>query len=120
MDGDTYLLHQVHAAKLAADASADVMSTWLMWQRRVPEAVLASFLPAGIASAIVSRRDLSGLRLTHRGRYVLAHMPPSAQAVRFVGLLVSWRAAYRHRPWGIVTGHLLVVAGWSFGLAGHQ
>jgi hypothetical protein len=47
-------------------------------------------------------------------------MPPSAQAVRFVGLLVSWRAAYRHRPWGIVTGHLLVVAGWSFGLAGHQ
>lgn len=54
MDRDTYLLHQVHAAKLGPDGSADVVSTWLMWQRRVPAAVLAGFLPAGIGSTIVS------------------------------------------------------------------
>ena len=87
LDRDTYLLYQVHPAKLAADGSADVVSTWLMWQRRVPAALLAGFLPAGIGSAIVSRRDLSGLRRTRPGHYVLTHMPPSAQAVRFAGQL---------------------------------
>jgi len=88
-----------------------------MWQRRVPAAVLAGFLPAGIGSAIVSRRDLSGLRRTRPGHYVLTHIPPSAQAVRFAGQVVAWRAAYRHRPWGIAAGHFLIMAGWSFGFA---
>ena len=118
MDRDTYLLYQVHPAKLAADGSADVVSTLLMWQRRVPAALLAGFLPAGIGSAIVSRRDLSGLRRTRPGHYVLTHIPPSAQAVRFAGQVVAWRAAYRHRPWGIAAGHFLIMAGWSFGFAG--
>jgi hypothetical protein len=41
MDGNTYLLHHIHAAKLATDVSPDVVSTWLMWQRR-PRAALPS------------------------------------------------------------------------------
>ena len=116
MDRDAYLLHQVHPAKLATDVTAGVVSGWLMWHRRVPAALLAAFVPAAVASAVLMRRDLSGLRQTRRGRYVLAHMPPSAQAVRLAGQLVAWRSAYRHRPWGIVAGHLVVVAGWSYGL----
>jgi hypothetical protein len=71
-------------------------------------------LPAWIvASALVLRRDLSGLRGTRR--YVLAHMPPAAQAVRLLGQITAWRAAYRHRPGGILIGVLVIVAGWSFG-----
>ena len=116
MDRDAYLLHQVHPAKLATDITVGVVSGWLMWHRRVPAALLAAFVPAAVASAVLMRRDLSGLRQTRRGRYVLAHMPPSAQAVRLAGQLVAWRSAYRHRPWGIVAGHLVVVAGWSYGL----
>lgn len=116
MDRDAYLLHQVHAAKLATDISADVASTWLMWHRRVPAALVASFLPAAAASAVLIRRDLSGIRNTRRGRYVLAHMPPSAQAIRLAGLVMLWRAAYRHRLAGIAAGHVLVAVGWSHGL----
>jgi hypothetical protein len=116
MDRDAYLLHQVHPAKLATDIGAGIISDWLMWHRRVLAALLAAFPPAVTASAILMRRDLSALRDSRRGRYVLAHMPPSAQAVRFAGQLVAWRAAYRHSLAGIVAGHLLVVAGWSYGL----
>jgi hypothetical protein len=116
MDRQAYLLHQVHAAKLATDISAAIVSGWLMWHRRVPAALVAGFVPAGIASALVTRRDLSTLADTRRGRYVLAHMPPAAQGLRLAGQVVVWRAEYKHRLTGIVAGHVLVAAGWSHGL----
>jgi hypothetical protein len=92
------------------------VASLLMWHRRLPAALVAGFVPAGIASAIVARRDVSYLANTSRGRYVLKFMPPSAQAVRLAGQVVAWRAAYRHQVWGIFAGHLLIVAGWSYGL----
>ena len=106
----------MHPAKLATDAAADVVSTWLMWRGRPGTALLVAHAAAGAASAVVVRRDLSALGRTRRGRYVLAHMPASAQAVRYAGQVVVWRAAARHRPWGIALGHLVVAAGWSHGL----
>ena len=96
MDTDNYLLHQVHAGKLATDIRAGSVSTVLMWQRRIPVALVIAHVPPIVAAAVVLRRDLSGLRGTRRGRYVLAHMPPAAQAVRMLGQITAWRAAYRH------------------------
>jgi hypothetical protein len=116
IERDAYLLHQVHLAKLATDFSADLAATWLMWRRNVPHALLTGFLPAAVASAALIRRDLSGIRDTRRGRYVLAHMPPSAQTVRFIGQVIAWRAAYRHHLAGIAVGHALIAVGWSHGL----
>jgi hypothetical protein len=86
-----------------------------MWQRRIPVALVIAHVPPIVASAVVLWRDLSGLRGTRRGRYVLAHMPPAAQAVHMLGQITAWRAAYRHRPGGILLGVLVIVAGWSFG-----
>ena len=116
MDRNTYLLHQVHPAKLATDISADVVSTWLMWQRRPRAALLLAHAAAALASATVTRCDLSPLQTTRRGRYVLSHMPPSAQALRYLGQVLAWYAAYRHRPAGVALGHVLIAAGWSHGL----
>ncbi len=116
MDRDALLLHQVHAAKLTADVAGSIASTPLMWQQRVPLALLSAFLPAVVASAVIMRTDLSKLRRTRRGRYVLAHMPPAAQAVRGAGQLIAWWAAYRHSPAGILAGLAVVVVGWSHGL----
>jgi len=116
MDRNTYLLHQVHPAKLATDIAADVVSTWLMWHRRPRTALLLAHTAAAPASATVTRWDLSPLQTTRRGRYVLIHMPPSAQALRYLGQVVAWYAAYHHRPAGITLGHVLVAAGWSHGL----
>ena len=86
-----------------------------MWQRRIPFALVIAHVPPVVASALVLRRDLSVLRGTRRGRYVLAHMPPGAQAVRMLGQITAWRAAYRHRPGAILIGVIVIVAGWSFG-----
>ena len=116
MDRNTYLLHQVHPAKLATDISADVVSTWLMWQRRPRAALLLAHAAAALASATVTGCDLSPLQTTRRGRYVLSHMPPSAQALRYLGQVLAWYAAYRHRPAGVALGHVLIAAGWSHGL----
>jgi hypothetical protein len=115
MDRETYLLHQVHPLKVAADLTGDVVSTALMWRHRPVAGVIAGFAPALVGSAIVTRLDLAPLRRTRRGRYVLRYMPASAQAVRFAGQVLAWRAAYRHDTAGIVVGHVVVVAGWSTG-----
>ncbi len=116
MDRDRYLLHQVHAAKLATDITFGIVSTVLMWRHRVVSALVIAFLPAIVASALVLRLDPSDLRDTRRGRYVLANMPPTAQAVRMLGQIFAWLAAYLRRPSGIVAGILITLSGWSFGL----
>jgi hypothetical protein len=104
IDRDIYLLHQVHPAKLANDVLSGLLSTALIWRRRVRRALLAGFIPAALAWSLVIRGDLSPLRATRRGRYVLEHMPPAAQAVRPLGQVAMRWAAYRRRPAGIVVG----------------
>ena len=118
MDRTTYLLHQVHSAKLATDLCADVVSTWLMWQGRPRAALLVAHTAAVVASALLMRCELSGLRATRRGRYVLIHMPASAQALRYLGQILAWSGAYRHCRASITLGHGLIAAGWSYGLLG--
>ena len=56
------------------------------------------------------------MQSTRRGRYVLIHMPPFAQALRYFGQVAAWYAAYHHRPVGIALGYVLIAAGWSHGL----
>ena len=70
MDTDNYLLHQVHAGKLATDIMAGTVSLVLMWQRRIPFALVIAHVPPIVATALVLRRDLFGLRGTRRGRSV--------------------------------------------------
>ena len=116
MDHERYLLHQVHAAKLATDITFGIVSIVLIWRHRVMSAFVIAFVPAIVASALVLRLDLSGLRDTRRGSYVLANMPPGAQAMRILGQIFAWLAAYQRRPNGIVAGLLITLSGWSFGL----
>jgi len=77
------LVHQVHPAKISADATASIVSSTLLWHGQ-PKAALAVriMLPAAGSLAVLTLADLDALTETAPGRYVLAHMPPSAQAVR--------------------------------------
>ncbi len=43
MDHDRYLLHEVHAAKLATDLTFGIVSTVLMWRHRVVPALVIAF-----------------------------------------------------------------------------
>jgi hypothetical protein len=88
----------------------------LFWQHRLVPGVLVFVVPAPIASALVLRRDLSAYRDLAAGRYVLAHMPPSMQAIRSVSAVALAVGGWRRRPALILVGLALVGLGWSHGL----
>src|SRR6266851_1379280 len=115
-DPDALLLHQVHPIKLVADAGAAAASLWLLWRGRTKTGFAVHYLVPLAASAFVLTRDLSYLRATSRGQYVLDHMPPPAQAVRALGDTLIVRGARKHQPRWIAAGALGVAAGWAHGL----
>jgi hypothetical protein len=116
MNTESLLLHQVHWPKLAADGGASIISLTLIWSGRRNLGLLVHFLVPMIASAVLLRADTAHLRSTRRGRYVLAHMPAAAQAVRLAGDAVMTIGAWRRNGFLIAAGILIVVAGWSHGL----
>jgi hypothetical protein len=118
VDGRAIRLHQVHSVKLATDISAELVSCSLLCQRRLLPGLLTRLVPPLFASAVLLRQDLEPLANTARGQYVLAHMPPSAQAVRAIGdILTAWGSWRRSAPM-VVAGAVIIAGGWSFGLRG--
>jgi hypothetical protein len=108
------LVHQVHPAKITADVTASVVSSTLLWQGR-PRAALAVriVLPVAGSLAVLALADLDALAQTAPGRCVLAHMPPSAQAVRLAGDVLMGFGA-RRRNWALlVAGAAVSAVGWS-------
>lgn len=89
---------------------------WLWNERPKAAMVVRVLLPAAASAAVLSIADLDRLTRTRRGRYVLAHMPPSAQVVRLAGDAVMGVGAYRRSGMLLVAGALLVGIGWSHAL----
>ena len=114
---DKVLVHQVHPAKVGADVTAALVSNVLLWRGGRPGIAIAARLVPAVAgsAAVLSLADLDALARTRRGRYVLAHMPPSAQAVRLAGDAVMGFGARRHSVPLLLAGAAVVVAGWSHG-----
>jgi hypothetical protein len=110
------VLHQVHWTKLAADASTEIVSLPLIWTGRRILGLIVHFLTPAIASAALLHADTTHLRSTRRGRYVLEHMPPAAQAVRLGGDVVMTIGARQRSGLLVTAGALIVMAGWSHGL----
>jgi hypothetical protein len=110
---DKMLLHQVHPAKIAADVTASVISNFLLWKAR-PKAALAvrALLPIAGSLAVLGLADLEALAATARGQYILAHMPPSAQALRLVGDSVMGIGSRRHKLTLVLAGAAVIAAGW--------
>jgi hypothetical protein len=111
---DGAVIHQVHPAKIGADVAAAVVSNALLWRDR-PRAALAVrvILPAAGSVAVLALADLDDLARTRRGRYVLAHMPPSAQAVRLAGDALIGLGAYRRSALLVLAGAAVIGVGWS-------
>lgn len=108
------LLHQVHPAKIGADVTASIVSNILLWRERPVTAVAVRYvLPIAGSAAVLAMADLDALARTRRGRYVLAHMPPSAQAARLAGDALMGFGAYRRSPALFAAGAAVVVLGWS-------
>jgi hypothetical protein len=116
MSKDELLLHQVHWTKLTADGTASIVSLVLIWTGHRVVGLIVHFVIPAVASAVLLRTDTSPLRSTRRGRYVLEHMPPVAQAVRLAGDAVMTVGAWRRSGFLIIAGLLIVIVGWSHGL----
>ena len=110
------LYQQIHPAKLATDIASFVLSTYIIWVHQLIFGVLAGFIPAIIASVIVVRyADLDRYATSLLGRYVAKYMTRTMEAVRFVGLFVSWVGAWYHIWWIIGVGILIVILAWLRG-----
>lgn len=113
---ERYLVHQIHPAKLATDVGASAVSTVLLWRHRRLAALAVLVVPAPVASAVLLRGDLDRWRDTAAGRYVLAHMPASMQALRAASAVVTAVGGWQRRPSVLVCGYALTAVGWSHGL----
>jgi hypothetical protein len=111
---DKAVVHQVHPAKIAADLTASVISNALLWTGR-PKAAIAVrvLLPVAGSLAVLSLADVDAVATTRPGRYVLAHMPPSAQATRLAGDALMGVGAHRRSVALIIAGAIVIAAGWS-------
>ncbi|GAC1363865.1 MAG: hypothetical protein NVSMB32_05860 [Actinomycetota bacterium] len=115
-DPDFLVLHQVHPAKLAADAGSGLASFWLLWRGHTVTGLVVHYGGPLLASALVLRGEVSHLRHTARGRYVLTRLPASTQAIRAIGDTLMVRGARKKEPKLIAAGALAVGAGWAAGL----
>jgi len=110
------LYHQIHPAKLAADITGSIISTYLMWHRRFGPAMLSAWLPAILGSAAVLRfADLERLKQSPFGHYIRQFMTRRIEAWRFAGQIVMWVGAWYHQFWLIGAGIAMVIAAWMSG-----
>ena len=107
------LYHQIHPAKLAADVTGAVISTYLIWQHKVDLAMLSAFVPAILGSMLVMRfADLERLKQSPFGHYIRQFMTRRIEAWRFAGQIVVWVGAWYHQFWLIAPGVVVVIAAW--------
>jgi len=110
------LYHQIHPAKLAADITGSVISTYLMWHRRFGPAMLGAWVPAIFGSAVILRfADLERLKQSSFGHYIRQFMTRRIEAWRFAGQVVMWVGAWYHQFWLIAAGVVTVIAAWMSG-----
>ena len=111
------LYHQIHPAKLAADISGSLVSTYLMWRRRFVASMLAAFVPAVLASVLVIRyADLERRKHSRFGRYMRRYMDRCVlDAWRFFGQVVMWFGAWYRVGKLVPIGAATVVAAWVSG-----
>jgi hypothetical protein len=78
--------------------------------------VVGVLVPSVLASVIVLKyADLTKYASSPLGRYVRRYMTRTMEAVRFVGLIVSWLGAWYNLPWVIGVAVVIVVLAWLRG-----
>lgn len=111
------LYHQIHPLKLATDISAEIVSLYLFWKRKLLAGLVVAFLPPVIASALIMRLvDLERYKQSAFGRYIRFYMTPPVVVVRMLGTVVTHVGAWYRQPGLIPIGLLMVLLGWLRGL----
>jgi hypothetical protein len=111
------LYHQIHPLKLFADISAEVISLYLFWKRKLLPGLLVVFLLPIIASLLIMRFvDLEPYKDSAFGNYIRTYMTPSVVAMRILGTVITHLGAWYRKPFLLPLGFGLVLLGWLRGL----
>jgi hypothetical protein len=111
------LYHQIHPLKLLTDISAEVISIYFLWQRRLLVGLLVALLPPVVASALIVRlANLEPYRDSAAGAYVKHYMTPAAVALRMLGTCVTHLGAWLRWPTLMGSGYGLILFAWFRGL----
>jgi len=111
------LYHQIHPLKLAADISAEIVSLYLFWKRKLLAGLVVALIPPMVASMLIMKLvDLEGYKQSAFGRYIHSNMTPSSVVARIFGTVVTHVGAWYRKPGLIPLGLMLVLLGWLRGL----
>lgn len=111
------LYHQIHPFKLVIDWSTGLYTTFLLWQHNVAGFLIIFLIPSVIITVLLTRfANLEKLKQSAWGRYIEKNMTKSVEAVRFLGQIIMWIAAWYHVPVLVVLGLLVIVGGWMNGI----
>jgi hypothetical protein len=115
--GEKVPYQQIHPAKLPADVSGSLVSTYLMWRHKFVAALLSAFGPAIMASVLVIRyADLEKRKHSPFGRYMRRYMNRRVEAWRFFGQVVIWVGAWHRVGKLVLLGWAIVFAAWASGI----
>ena len=111
------LYHQIHPLKLFTDISAEVISLYLFWKRKLLAGLLVIFLPPIIASLLIMRWvDLEPYKRSAFGNYVRTYMTPPVVALRVLGTVITHVGrGFASRCWCLVDRGVVAEGGRSTG-----
>ena len=111
------LYHQIHPLKLCTDISAEFVSLYLFWQRKLIAGLVAMLVPPMIASALILKLvNLERYKESAFGRYVRVYMTPPVVLVRMLGTVVTHVGAWYRIPILIPLGFMIVLFAWLRGM----
>ncbi len=110
-------MHQVHPAKLVTDWGTGLAAAWLLWDHRLPAALIVGFLPSiCISIYLILRADLRRYRDSVLGRYFLSPRTRPGDPLRLFGLLVMWAGAWFNSILATAGGLAIIIFAWGKGL----
>ncbi len=111
------LYHQIHPLKLFTDISAEVVSLYQFWKRKLIAGFVVLLVPPIIVSTLIIKWvDLEAYKQSAFGRYIRAYMTPLVVVVRILGTVVTHIGAWYRKPLLIPLGLVIVLLGWLRGI----
>jgi len=108
--------HQLHPAKLLVDWGTAIAAGALLWWRQPLAAVAVGFGPSIIVTLVFLSGRLDHALETIRSRPVAQAIGPKlssdVNALRFVGLALSWAGCWLHQAWWLPAGLFVIAGGW--------
>ena len=111
------LYHQIHPLKLLTDISAEVLSLYLFWKRKLSAGLIVLLVPPVIVSTLIIKWvDLEAYKQSAFGRYIRTYMTPLAVTVRLLGTVVTHLGAWYRQPFLIPVGLVIILLAWLRGI----